>query len=35
MKSEGISRFLDAQNQVYLKALSEIKSGRKTTHWIH
>lgn len=34
MKSEGVSRFLDAQNQVYLKALSEIEAGRKTTHWM-
>jgi uncharacterized protein (DUF1810 family) len=27
-------RFLDAQNQVYLKALSEIKIGKKETHWM-
>jgi uncharacterized protein (DUF1810 family) len=27
-------RFLDAQNQVYLKALSEIKKGEKKTHWM-
>jgi len=27
-------RFLDAQNQVYLKALSEIKNGKKETHWM-
>jgi len=27
-------RFLDAQNQVYLKALSEIKAGRKQSHWM-
>jgi uncharacterized protein (DUF1810 family) len=27
-------RFLDAQNQVYLKALSEIKKGKKETHWM-
>ena len=27
-------KFLDAQNQVYLKALSEIKKGKKTTHWM-
>jgi uncharacterized protein (DUF1810 family) len=27
-------RFLDAQNQVYLKALSEIKKGKKDTHWM-
>lgn len=29
-----LKRFLDAQNQVYLKALSEIKNGRKTSHWM-
>lgn len=29
-----LQRFLDAQNQTYLKALSEIKSGRKLTHWM-
>ncbi len=28
------TRFLDAQNQLYLKALSEIKSGRKESHWM-
>ncbi len=27
-------RFLNAQNQVYLKALSEIKKGEKKTHWM-
>ena len=27
-------RFLDAQNHVYLNALSEIKNGRKSTHWM-
>jgi uncharacterized protein (DUF1810 family) len=27
-------RFLNAQNQVYLKALSEIKKGKKDTHWM-
>ncbi|MFV5692943.1 DUF1810 domain-containing protein [Flavobacterium sp. LT1R49] len=27
-------RFLDAQNQVYLKALAEIKNGKKDTHWM-
>lgn len=33
MKSD-ISRFLDAQNQVYLRALSEIMDGKKTSHWM-
>lgn len=27
-------KFLDAQNQVYLKALSELKNGKKDTHWM-
>ena len=27
-------KFLDAQNQVYLKAFSEIKKGKKSTHWM-
>lgn len=27
-------KFLDAQNQLYLKALDEIKAGRKETHWM-
>lgn len=29
-----LTRFLDAQNQVYLNALSEIRKGRKQTHWM-
>lgn len=27
-------RFLEAQNQVYLKAVSEIKKGQKESHWM-
>jgi uncharacterized protein (DUF1810 family) len=27
-------RFLEAQNQVYLKVLSEIKKGQKQSHWM-
>lgn len=35
MKSNmELKRFLDAQNQVYLKALSEIKEGKKNSHWM-
>ncbi|GEP51155.1 hypothetical protein FNO01nite_18270 [Flavobacterium noncentrifugens] len=30
----ALQRFLDAQNQTYLKALSEIRFGRKLTHWM-
>jgi uncharacterized protein (DUF1810 family) len=29
-----LTRFLDAQNQLYLKALSEIKNGQKESHWM-
>lgn len=29
-----LNRFLEAQNQTYLKALSEIKNGRKESHWM-
>ena len=27
-------RFLDAQNQMYLKAISEVRNGRKESHWM-
>lgn len=33
MRTE-LSRFLDAQNHVYLKALSELENGRKESHWM-
>lgn len=29
-----LSRFLDAQNQIYLNALTEIRNGRKESHWM-
>lgn len=29
-----LTRFLDAQNQSYLNALSEIRKGQKQTHWM-
>ena len=29
-----IKRFVEAQNEVYNRALEEIKSGRKRTHWM-
>lgn len=29
-----LMRFLDAQNKLYLTALSEINKGRKETHWM-
>lgn len=31
---KGLPRFLEAQNHNYLKALSEIKSGKKISHWM-
>lgn len=31
---KGLARFLEAQNHTYLKALSEIESGHKTSHWM-
>lgn len=34
MGNYNLTRFLDAQNQVYLKALSEIKNGQKESHWM-
>jgi len=33
-KNKELSKFLEAQNQLYLKALVEIKSGRKVSHWM-
>jgi uncharacterized protein (DUF1810 family) len=32
--SSSLTRFLEAQNQVYLKALDEIKEGQKRSHWM-
>jgi uncharacterized protein (DUF1810 family) len=34
MPTNELIRFLDAQNQMYLKALSEIRSARKVSHWM-
>ena len=34
MESHHLKRFLDAHNQVYLKALAEIRNGKKETHWM-
>ncbi|RYY69906.1 MAG: DUF1810 domain-containing protein [Chitinophagaceae bacterium] len=34
MEVHNLKRFLDAQNQVYLKALAEIRNGSKETHWM-
>ncbi|PAM95625.1 calpastatin [Flavobacterium sp. IR1] len=32
--NNDLMRFLDAQNKLYLTALSEIKKGKKETHWM-
>lgn len=34
MENNKLTRFLDAQNQMYLTALNEIKYGRKKSHWM-
>lgn len=30
----GLTRFLQAQNQMYLKALTEVQNGKKESHWM-
>lgn len=32
--SEGLQRFVDAQSGTYDSALAELRSGRKTGHWM-
>jgi uncharacterized protein (DUF1810 family) len=32
--NNDITRFLDAQNKLYLTAFSEIKKGKKESHWM-
>jgi len=34
MPDKELLRFLEAQNQMYLKALSEIQKGSKESHWM-
>lgn len=34
MKDRDLVRFLEAQNQVYLKALSEVRNGKKQSNWM-
>lgn len=34
MSNDNLKRFLDAQKRDYATALTEIKSGRKRSHWI-
>lgn len=33
-ENKGLTRFLDAQNQMYLKALAEVRNGQKESHWM-
>src|SRR5690606_1578229 len=33
-KNNELLKFLDAQNQLYLKALAEIKNVQKVSHWM-
>jgi len=33
--SKDLVRFLDAQNQVYLKAIAELRTGQKLTNWMN
>ena len=33
-KDHSLERFIDAQEQMYERALAEVKSGKKLTHWI-
>ena len=34
ISSKNVSRFIEAQENTYSAALSEIKNGRKRTHWM-
>ncbi|WP_231491415.1 DUF1810 domain-containing protein [Pedobacter sp. Leaf170] len=34
MNSEGLSRYLVAQNETYMRAVDELKNGRKESHWM-
>jgi uncharacterized protein (DUF1810 family) len=33
-ENKELVRFLEAQNQLYLKALTEVKNGKKESHWM-
>lgn len=33
-QSKELIRFLDAQNQMYLTALAEVRNGHKESHWM-
>jgi uncharacterized protein (DUF1810 family) len=32
--NKTLTKFLDAQNQMYLQALAEVRNGRKESHWM-
>jgi len=32
--SEGLERFVSAQDGVFEQALAELRQGRKTSHWM-
>ncbi|WP_293891292.1 DUF1810 domain-containing protein [Flavobacterium sp.] len=34
MPAPNLTRFLEAHNQSYQRALTEIKNGKKTSHWM-
>ena len=33
-EAKSLNRFIDAQESVYDEALSEIRAGKKTSHWM-
>ena len=33
-KDHSLERFVDAQERMYEKALAEVKTGKKLSHWI-
>jgi len=33
-ENKELVKFLDAQNQMYLKALAEVRNGKKESHWM-
>ncbi len=33
-ENKGLTRFLEAQNHLYLKALEEVRNGKKESHWM-
>lgn len=33
-KAEGLNRYIEAQNPLYAEVLSELRAGRKRSHWM-